>query len=194
MKCPNCGGALEIGLDITNFTCGYCGSEQFVERKGGVVQLKLLEETVTEIRADTSRVADELEVARLKKELESLEQKFEQERVNIGKVELKRDAKDIIRAIFGLFIMIVFFFFFANVLDNAQSPEPIIFLFIFFFVVAVVFKSIGKLISDSNISKEYHEKQKVTLEETKDRYNKYMAEIKRAQTALDEKLKKLNNS
>lgn len=91
MKCPNCGGKLEVGEDTTQFVCGYCGSEQFVERKGGMIQLKLLEASVVKIENNTNRVANELALERLKKEIEMLSQKKLQEITNTKNMLLKED-------------------------------------------------------------------------------------------------------
>lgn len=66
LKCVNCGAGLEIGPDTNSFACGYCGTQQMVERGGGIVSLRRLEDTLDEVKLGTSRAASELALARLK--------------------------------------------------------------------------------------------------------------------------------
>jgi len=68
LKCVNCGAGLEIGPDTTSFACGYCGTQQLVERGGGIVSLRRLEDTLDEVKLGTNRAASELALARLKAE------------------------------------------------------------------------------------------------------------------------------
>jgi ribosomal protein S27AE len=68
LKCPNCGGVLEISPDMESFACGYCGSEQIVERRGGTIGLRLVN-AVARIQIGTDKTAAELALVRLDKEL-----------------------------------------------------------------------------------------------------------------------------
>jgi ribosomal protein S27AE len=69
LKCANCGGALEISGDMQRFACGYCGSEQIVERRGGTIALRLVVDAVACVQVGTDKTAAELALVRLDKEL-----------------------------------------------------------------------------------------------------------------------------
>jgi ribosomal protein S27AE len=71
LNCANCGGVLEIHEDMDQFACGYCGSAQIVERRGGTVALKLVVDAVARVQVGTDRTAAELALIRLEKELAS---------------------------------------------------------------------------------------------------------------------------
>lgn len=74
LDCKNCGAKLDIGDDTDIFSCGYCGSQQQVDRTGGIVQLRKLENTINAIRSGTDRTAAELALVRLEKELAAAQQ------------------------------------------------------------------------------------------------------------------------
>lgn len=72
LRCVSCGGKLEISPDMERFACGYCGTEQMVERRGGTVTLKGVEEAISRVQAGTDRTAAELALNRLSGELQSV--------------------------------------------------------------------------------------------------------------------------
>jgi ribosomal protein S27AE len=72
LKCVNCGASLEIGPHVDNFACGYCGTKQRVDRGGGIVSLRKIETTLSEVRQATDRTASELALVRLQGDLSSL--------------------------------------------------------------------------------------------------------------------------
>jgi ribosomal protein S27AE len=72
LKCVNCGASLEIGPHVDNFACGYCGTQQRVDRGGGIVSLRKIETTLSEVRQATDRTASELALVRLQGDLSSL--------------------------------------------------------------------------------------------------------------------------
>ncbi len=72
LKCASCGAALEISPDMDQFACGYCGSEQIVERRGGTISLKLVTDAITKVQAGTDKTAAELALKRLKEELQPI--------------------------------------------------------------------------------------------------------------------------
>jgi ribosomal protein S27AE len=74
LKCPNCGANLGIAPDMTQFACGYCGTEQVVQRRGGTVSLKPVTDAIEKVQAGTDRVAAELAIQRLQQELDTLKQ------------------------------------------------------------------------------------------------------------------------
>jgi ribosomal protein S27AE len=69
LNCPNCGAGLEISPDMESFACGYCGSQQRVERRGGTVSLKLVTDAIAKVQAGTDRTASELAISRLATEI-----------------------------------------------------------------------------------------------------------------------------
>lgn len=73
LSCVNCGAPLEIGADLATFACGYCGTQQQVERKGGIVALRRVEAAIQQVQRGTDRTAAELALARLAKEIAEAE-------------------------------------------------------------------------------------------------------------------------
>jgi hypothetical protein len=66
---------------MTQFACGYCGSNQVVERSGGTVSLKPVVEAVARVQIGTDKTAAELAIPRLQQELSRLQsrrQEYEQ--------------------------------------------------------------------------------------------------------------------
>lgn len=76
LRCPNCGGALEINGDMERFACAYCGSEQIVERRGGTVALRLAD-AVARVQVGTDKTAAELALVRLDKEITALKMEWD---------------------------------------------------------------------------------------------------------------------
>ncbi|MBK6999041.1 MAG: hypothetical protein IPH35_03375 [Rhodoferax sp.] len=69
LKCPNCGATLEVAPDLNQFSCGYCGSEQVVLRRGGTVALSLIGDAITKVQVGTDKTAAELAIKRLRDDL-----------------------------------------------------------------------------------------------------------------------------
>lgn len=65
LKCVNCGAGLEVKPDIDDFACGYCGVQQHVERGGGIVSLRRMEEALDDVKLGTNRAASEFALRRL---------------------------------------------------------------------------------------------------------------------------------
>lgn len=74
LKCPSCGAALEITSEMDRFACGFCGTEQIVQRQGGTVVLKLLGDAIARVQLGTDRTAAELALRRLREDMAALEQ------------------------------------------------------------------------------------------------------------------------
>ncbi|HEY0586154.1 MAG TPA: hypothetical protein VGD52_08495 [Pseudoduganella sp.] len=72
LKCVNCGAGLEVKPDIEDFACGYCGVSQHVERSGGIVSLRRVEETLDEVKLGTNRAASEFALTRLRSDLSAI--------------------------------------------------------------------------------------------------------------------------
>lgn len=69
MNCPNCGAHLDVTSDLEFFTCAYCGSTIKVTRHGGTVSLIRIEQAIGGIKTSTERIAAELALTRLQREL-----------------------------------------------------------------------------------------------------------------------------
>jgi ribosomal protein S27AE len=86
LNCANCGGILEVHGDMDQFACGYCGSVQIVERRGGTVALRLVVDAVARVQVGTDRTAAELALVRLEKELATVHAKLQAARMNFGPI------------------------------------------------------------------------------------------------------------
>ncbi len=89
LSCVNCGAPLEIGPDLDTFACGYCGTQQRVERKGGTVALKRVEAAIKAVQRGTDRTAAELALTRLAKEIPEAES---QRKVAIAMAQKKAES------------------------------------------------------------------------------------------------------
>ena len=78
LKCPGCGAALEVTPDMDRFACGYCGTEQIVQRRGGTVSPKLITDAISRVQTGTDRTAAELALVRLQQELAAIDTKLVQ--------------------------------------------------------------------------------------------------------------------
>ncbi len=75
LKCESCGAKLDVYGDMERFACGYCGTEMVVQRRGGTVALKLLQEAIKNVQIGTDKTAAELALVRLNDELKDLNAK-----------------------------------------------------------------------------------------------------------------------
>lgn len=60
LKCKNCAADLQITPDMEQFACGYCGSQQVVERRGGTISLKPVLDAIQKVQVSSDRAANEL--------------------------------------------------------------------------------------------------------------------------------------
>jgi ribosomal protein S27E len=72
LKCQNCGGNLDVYGDMERFACAYCGTEMIVQRRGGTVALKLVQEAIKKVQVGTDKTMAELALVRLNDELKPL--------------------------------------------------------------------------------------------------------------------------
>lgn len=86
LKCLNCGAGLEVKPDIEDFACGYCGVQQHVERSGGIVSLRRVEETLDEVKLSTNRAASELALTRLRSDLSAIRARRDNEVIAVRKL------------------------------------------------------------------------------------------------------------
>lgn len=71
LNCVNCGSSLDISQQMERLACGYCGTQQIVERSGGAIHLRGVAEALAKVQTGTDKTAAELALARLSKELEA---------------------------------------------------------------------------------------------------------------------------
>lgn len=79
LKCPSCGGPLDVSEEQCRFSCAYCGSEQVVIRRGGTVTLKLIGDAIAKVQIGTDRTAAELAISRLRGDLNALQTERQQQ-------------------------------------------------------------------------------------------------------------------
>lgn len=65
LNCVSCNSNLEIPLDVEKFVCSYCGTQQIVERKGGITILKEVVDAIGKVQTGTDKTAAELALQRL---------------------------------------------------------------------------------------------------------------------------------
>ena len=69
LKCPGCGGALDISTQMKHFACGYRGASVAVQRSGGTISLGF-EHAIATVQRGTDKTAAELTIPLLEKEIE----------------------------------------------------------------------------------------------------------------------------
>lgn len=89
LKCPQCGGALQVSPEMQHFACGYCGGSVVVSRSGGTISLGL-EQVLANVQKGTDKTAAELAIPRLEREIREKEDEIQAETLNATKV--KEDA------------------------------------------------------------------------------------------------------
>ena len=87
MKCPSCGGSLEISSGMDRFACGYCGASLAAVRQGGTVSLGFVSDAIAKVQIGTDRTAAELSLRRLSEELLALKNE------RISQLEARREIE-----------------------------------------------------------------------------------------------------
>ena len=119
LKCSNCGGALDISSDMQRFACGYCGSEQIVERRGGTIALRQVVDSVARVQIGTDKTAAELALVRLDKELGIARAGWQQAAAEV----IRRKSSWNIGIVIMVFSGIVFFYAFVYFLGGIVEPS-----------------------------------------------------------------------
>lgn len=73
LKCSGCGSNLDITPEMESFACGYCGTQQVVQRSGGTVSLRLIGDAIAKVQMGMDRTAAELAIRRLREDLAEVE-------------------------------------------------------------------------------------------------------------------------
>jgi predicted RNA-binding Zn-ribbon protein involved in translation (DUF1610 family) len=76
MTCSSCGGKLQISSSAIQFVCGYCMTEFSIKREGGAIEIAPLEAAVKQVEENTSLVASELAITRLKEEIKWINNRY----------------------------------------------------------------------------------------------------------------------
>jgi len=100
LACPSCGGSLQITDDIERFACGHCKKEHVVKRGGGIVSLAPVVESIQRVQVGVDRMASELAIARLEKEILLLKKKIAAEKS-------KFDSANFFKSSGGLAVLIL---------------------------------------------------------------------------------------
>lgn len=86
LTCRSCGGKLEVFEDVDRFACAYCGTEMMVQRRGGTVALKMMQEAIHKVQLGTDKTAAELAMGRYQGEVNDLQNSMveEEKRSSLG--------------------------------------------------------------------------------------------------------------
>jgi len=76
LTCNACGGKLEITDDIERFACGHCGNEWIVNRSGGIVSLKAIEEQLSKVQEHTKETAEHSKILADQVRLKAIKEKI----------------------------------------------------------------------------------------------------------------------
>lgn len=76
LNCASCNSNLEVPSDIDKFNCSYCGTQQIVQRSGGIIALREVIDAVNKVQIGTDKTAAELALIRLQKEQNDLDYKL----------------------------------------------------------------------------------------------------------------------
>jgi F0F1-type ATP synthase assembly protein I/DNA-directed RNA polymerase subunit RPC12/RpoP len=107
LKCVSCGSNLEITGDMENFACGYCGTQQRVERRGGTVALKPLTDAIAKVQVGTDKTAAELAIRRYQDEINALQQSQEKRQERAIRDSNSMDNLVVVGVIIGVIVAIV---------------------------------------------------------------------------------------
>lgn len=112
LSCVNCSAPPGIGADLDRFAYGYCGTNQVVQRSGGVVSLQHAESAIQAVQRGTDKTAAELAVPRLQRELVKAQQSKAAE---LAKAKRFRELRGR-RLLTGLVAIVIFCVGFGGVL------------------------------------------------------------------------------
>ncbi len=74
LPCQSCGAKLDVYSDMDRFACSYCGTEIVVQRRGGTVALRQVENAIKQVQIGTDKTAAELAIVRYEAEARQLRQ------------------------------------------------------------------------------------------------------------------------
>lgn len=206
LNCPNCGGQLSVGPNLTTFACEYCGANVAVSRDGASATLHLLTDGLARIQRGTDKAAAELAIRRFKEELVVARKERasceDNRRAEISADEWRLEAAKPkrIRELFGTLLVFVAAgiagLFGAGAIFNARHPKgsqesgleaAALMLAAVAFAVVVAFMYLAR-----RIGKRRAEVRRIRAEQAQgeERYRKTIAEHDRRVAALESSLAK----
>ena len=78
LTCSSCGGKLQIPASVSQFACGYCGTEFTVNRGGGIVSLDPVVDGLKRVERGVDKTASELAMVRLQRDADALTQQWQE--------------------------------------------------------------------------------------------------------------------
>lgn len=138
LSCKSCGAKLELTEDIDRFSCASCGAEWLVQRSGGIVSLKGVEEGIQAISESTEILAIDVKARMLRERIRDLQETIRtasmlEAEPNIPLVhnpefdewETKYNDARISRAIFiGFAILVAPVIFYSLLSKVGSTPDP----------------------------------------------------------------------
>jgi hypothetical protein len=155
---------------MNKFACGYCGTEQILERSGGTISLKSVTDAIAKVQTGTDKTAAELALYRLPYELDSLlSQRWQRE--DYAKREIMKQMRKVSDSLFmliviGSAVVVVIPLFLAIAFKNA------IVVLIGFIVSGILLILIAK-----SIYREMAQKRKYELNRIQEECNKDLATL-----------------
>jgi predicted RNA-binding Zn-ribbon protein involved in translation (DUF1610 family)/F0F1-type ATP synthase assembly protein I len=125
LACPSCGAALEITPDKDLYVCQACGNSHVVKRSAGMVALEPVLEQMREMRKAVSRSSREINIHRIRDEIEALEKE---------KNRHKKGLADGIKIVMVAITILVF-------LNIGYFFQPLIFLGLILLAAGLAFTS-----------------------------------------------------
>jgi hypothetical protein len=77
LSCPSCLAKSQVTKELERFACASCGSEHVIKRSGGIVSLSPVVGAIKEVKHGFDKIAAELVIIRLKKDLIDLNNDLE---------------------------------------------------------------------------------------------------------------------
>jgi hypothetical protein len=95
LSCKSCGAKLELTDNIDRFSRAHCGAEWIVNRSGGIVSLKAVEEGIGKIAESTKEIVQEIKAAKSYEGIRNEEELRRRAKNEIEVIEaIDRKAKD----------------------------------------------------------------------------------------------------
>ena len=143
LTCHSCGGKLEITDDIERFTCGHCGNEWIVNRAGGIVSLKAIEENLSKVQEHTKEtaghskiLADQVKLKAIKERITTLSAEANKINKNPHK---KNDKKNDFLSKTGWLAFVFFSIMLLNLIGPGRSNNYVLIITGLSFLLFIIF-------------------------------------------------------
>ncbi|MCE1247018.1 MAG: hypothetical protein LWY06_10275 [Firmicutes bacterium] len=131
LSCYTCGAKLELTEDIDRFMCSFCGNEFLVQRQGGVVNLKPVEEALDEISLSskttasfTGITAENTEILAQEAKLKIVREKIREAEQKITEIENSKPEPPVCKKE-SLACSIIFIFLFLMALGGVYAGTTV---------------------------------------------------------------------